>query len=73
MSPYVMKKNNIPLENIWRVHWYFFYNLLKLLPKFSSDKFSHETILYLLMQLPPFKKTSGSGIINAKLNASLLN
>lgn len=67
MSPYVMKKNNIPLENIWRVHWYFCHNLLKLLPKFSSDKFSYKTILYSLIRLPPSKKISGSGVINAKL------
>ena len=67
MSPHGMKKSNIPLENIWRVHWYICHNLVKLLPEFSSDKFSYKTILYSLIQLPPSKKTSGSGIINTKL------
>jgi len=67
MSSYAIKKNNSPLENIWRDHWYFCRNLLKLLPNFSSDKFSYETILNCLIQFLPSMKISGSEITNAEL------
>lgn len=66
-EPLRYEEKQHPLENIWRVHWYFCHNLLKLLSKFSSDKFSYKTILYSLTQLPASKKIADSGITDAKL------